>query len=125
MRRLWIVLAVVLLAAAIAGSVSAAARRPQPPRTTKATVVKVTLKEWTVKASPAKAKAGTVRFTVTNSGTRTHALAIEGTKSVTNDVAPGKKATLTAQLKPGKYTLFCPLDGHRALGMHTQVTITK
>jgi hypothetical protein len=36
----------------------------------------------------------------------------------TSDIAPGASATLTVDAtKAGHYTFFCPIDGHRQLGM--------
>jgi len=35
---------------------------------------------------------------------------------------PGTQA-LTWDLKPGTYTIWCPVDGHRAKGMQTTLTV--
>jgi plastocyanin len=32
-------------------------------------------------------------------------------------VAPGRTSTVTATLKKGRYTFYCPVPGHRSLGM--------
>ena len=39
-------------------------------------------------------------------------------------VAPGKRTTLNVDLTdPGVYTLYCPIDGHRAKGEHALITM--
>jgi heme/copper-type cytochrome/quinol oxidase subunit 2 len=39
-------------------------------------------------------------------------------------VEPGASATLEADLdKPGTYTWYCPLDGHRGKGMSGSITV--
>jgi uncharacterized cupredoxin-like copper-binding protein len=54
-----------------------------------------------------------------------HAIAVEG-NGVDKDgstVQMGGKSTVTANLKPGKYTFYCPVDGHRAAGMQGTLTV--
>ena len=72
------------------------------------------------------AKAGTVTFEVKNSGKTTHALEVEGPgeESETGDMAPGDSKTLKVKLdKPGKYEFYCPVDGHKDLGMKGEITV--
>ena len=40
------------------------------------------------------------------------------------DLEPGKSGSMTVDLKPGKYLLFCNLPGHYMAGMHTVLTVT-
>ncbi|HEV2220997.1 MAG TPA: hypothetical protein VGV08_10630 [Casimicrobiaceae bacterium] len=40
------------------------------------------------------------------------------------DLPPGHSGTLTLNLKPGKYLLFCNESGHYAEGMKTELTVT-
>src|SRR5262249_56065386 len=64
------------------------------------------------------AKAGKVTIDFTNKSKLPHGVVITGngvsakTKVVTN----GDSST-TATLKPGTYTFYCPVPGHRAAGM--------
>jgi uncharacterized cupredoxin-like copper-binding protein len=54
-----------------------------------------------------------------------HGIAIQG-KGLDKDgkiVAPGKTSKLTVSVKPGKYTFYCPEDGHRAAGMKGKLTV--
>jgi uncharacterized cupredoxin-like copper-binding protein len=83
----------------------------------------LTLSESEFKITPASAtvaKTGTITITVKNSGAITHALSVQtpsGTVS-TGNIAPGASAKLTVKAtKPGKYTFFCPIPGHRQAGM--------
>jgi uncharacterized cupredoxin-like copper-binding protein len=74
------------------------------------------------------AKAGKVTITMDNpSGdSLPHAVAIEGNGVSQNGtvVQPGGKSTVTADLKPGKYTFFCPVSGHRQAGMEGTLTVS-
>jgi plastocyanin len=73
------------------------------------------------------AKAGSVTLTMDNptSDQFPHAIAVEG-KGVDKDgetVQPGGKSTVTADLKPGKYTFYCPVGNHRQQGMEGTLTV--
>lgn len=41
------------------------------------------------------------------------------------DIDPGKSGTITLDLKPGHYVLFCNQPGHYTGGMETNFTITQ
>jgi plastocyanin len=120
MRYALILAAVFVLMATVAES----AKQPPKPKQAVA-VVKVKLAEWTVAPLPTKIKAGSIRFDVTNSGTMTHALAIVGVKQATKNIDPGENTSLTVTLKPGTYTLYCPVRGHRGQGMEAKLKVTK
>jgi plastocyanin len=75
-----------------------------------------------------KAKAGTVTITMDNpSGdSQPHAVSVEGPGGVaaSGQIAqPGSTSEVSLKLKPGKYTFFCPVDGHRAAGMEGTLTV--
>lgn len=75
----------------------------------------------------ASAKAGNVTLTLDNpsSDKLPHAIAVEG-QGVDKDgetVQPGGKSTVTAKLKPGKYTFYCPVGSHRQSGMEGTLTV--
>jgi uncharacterized cupredoxin-like copper-binding protein len=38
-------------------------------------------------------------------------------------VGQGEVSTLTAHLKPGTYSYYCPVDGHEAAGMKGTLTV--
>jgi uncharacterized cupredoxin-like copper-binding protein len=74
----------------------------------------------------ATAKAGNVTVKLTNAGATAHAIEIEGTPKgdiKTNVISPGQSATLTANLKPGKYQFYCPVDSHKQQGMKGTLTV--
>jgi uncharacterized cupredoxin-like copper-binding protein len=67
-----------------------------------------------------------VTFDVTNNGSITHALAVQGPGGLvkTASIDPGKSATLTVDFtKTGTYTFYCPVDNHRMLGMVGTITV--
>jgi len=86
-------------------------------------VVDVSLVDGKITLKPTTVKAGAIEFAVRNDGTYTHALAIVGMTQKTRDLSPGGKAALTVTLKPGTYTLYCPVDNHRAMGMETKLKV--
>lgn len=72
------------------------------------------------------AQAGTVEIDFSNQSQLPHAVAIEGNglDEKTTETVTGKDAApLTVDLKPGTYTFYCPVDGHRAAGMEGTLTV--
>jgi plastocyanin len=57
---------------------------------------------------------------ITNKGQSTHNLSIEGT-DVSQDVEAGQSTTVSIDVDPGDYTMFC--EYHRALGMEGPITV--
>ena len=103
---------------------------------------KVTLNEFSVKASPKSITAGKVKFTVKNSGDDEHELVILRTSTAASklkvsggraktsgevaeieDIASGKSKSKTLTLKKGHYVLLCNLPGHYQQGMRTDLTV--
>ena len=74
------------------------------------------------------AKAGKVTITMANpsSDNQPHGVAITGAGGVAQSgqvVQPGGTSTVSLDLKPGKYTFFCPVPGHRQAGMEGTLTV--
>ncbi|HZV75701.1 MAG TPA: plastocyanin/azurin family copper-binding protein [Conexibacter sp.] len=74
------------------------------------------------------ARAGTVTIRLANGSGDSfpHGIAIEG-MGVDKDgkvVQPGGTSSVTLRLKPGRYTFYCPVSGHRAQGMAGTLTVT-
>ncbi len=75
-----------------------------------------------------KAKAGTVTLDMKNPSSSgiPHAIAIEG-NGVDKDgatVQPGGSSTVTVKLRPGTYTYYCPVPGHKQAGMEGTLTVS-
>jgi uncharacterized cupredoxin-like copper-binding protein len=72
-------------------------------------------------------KAGEVTFKMTNDGQTAHSLEIEDVNGedveIEGDVSPGQSGTLTANLKPGTYEFYCPVDSHKEMGMEGEITV--
>ena len=108
----------------------------------------IVLSEWKVTV-PSTLKAGTVTFTITNSGTIQHELLVfksglapaayptdkagnivEDAPGITllsdgENIDPGASQTRTVNLsKPGKYLFVCNIPGHFRSGMFSVVTVT-
>ena len=107
-------------AAQAAAATPAAASEPQ--------LVDVSVTEFAIDM-PTTLPAGKVRFNVTNNGAVPHSFVLEGegiSKRLANNVPPGGSAKLNADLKPGTYTVYCPVGegAHRAKGMEVTLTVT-
>jgi plastocyanin len=72
------------------------------------------------------AKAGTVTIEMTNMSPIEHDVAIaEGSKIVgQTPVFAGGAKSVTVKLKPGTYTFFCTVPGHRQAGMEGTLTVS-
>jgi plastocyanin len=75
--------------------------------------------------SSLSAKSGNVTITMDNPSPVQHAIAVEGSgvDKKGSTVGMGGKSTVTVPLKPGKYTFYCPVDGHKAAGMQGALTV--
>jgi uncharacterized cupredoxin-like copper-binding protein len=73
-----------------------------------------------------KAKAGKVTIILSNPSSIPHAIALsgKGVKKVGKTVGKGGKSTISATLKKGKYTFYCPVPGHEAAGMKGTLTVS-
>ena len=103
-----------LLVLVLTACTSPGANQPPP-------VTKLHLAEYRITPATLSLDAGTFTFTAINDGTISHALELTGNgiDGHTPDLAfaPGHSEGFTVTLKPGTYQFFCPIDGHRGLGM--------
>lgn len=89
----------------------------------------IQIKEIEYSLAPAKvtiAAPGTVTFDAKNAGKVDHALEIQGNgiDQKLGTLSPGSSGKLTVDLsKAGTYELFCPIDGHRGMGMQATVVV--
>jgi plastocyanin len=72
------------------------------------------------------AKAGTVTIEMTNMSPIEHDVAVsEGSKIVgQTPIFSGGSKSVTLQLKPGTYTFFCTVPGHRQAGMEGTLSVS-
>ena len=145
-RRRWAwVLALALAAVAIAVPLSVARRDGPTPR---GTLHNVLLKDFAVEQETTVVPAGTVSFLVRNQGPTTHEVIV-----VRTDLAPDElplqddgltvdeegdgikfleevegldiddRQTLVLDLAPGRYVLYCNLEGHYLGGMYEALIV--
>jgi hypothetical protein len=92
-----------------------------------ASVVKVTLSEWKVQATPSQVAPGPVEFEVSNGGSIPHAFELEGrgVEKSTPQIQPGARATLELDLRTGSYEIYCPVGkgSHKMLGMTSHLLV--
>jgi plastocyanin len=73
----------------------------------------------------ATAKAGNVTIKFSNPSSTPHGVEIEGNGvEKASDVVTGKDTSFTVDLKPGKYTYYCPVGSHRDAGMEGTLTVS-
>lgn len=100
---------------------SSAAGSPAPGGT-----VTVDMTEFKLALSQPTFTPGTYTFVAKNSGTTLHVLEIDGpgvSDQKSKGVQPGQSASLTVTLQNGSYEIYCPVDGHRSMGMDTKIMV--
>jgi plastocyanin len=71
------------------------------------------------------AKAGALTINLANKGLIQHNLVIEEDPAFKKiDLAPGASGSGTFDAKPGTYTFFCDVAGHRPAGMEAKLTVS-
>jgi uncharacterized cupredoxin-like copper-binding protein len=114
------------------------------------TRVTVVEHDFRLVASPVSVRAGLVTFVIENRGPSTHELNVDRTSLASGalplrantlqvnedsaqlvnvdslgDIPMRSTRRLTVTLKPGRYVLFCNLEGHYLGGMHTALEVTS
>jgi plastocyanin len=71
------------------------------------------------------AKAGKVAIVMDNPSDVPHAVEIEGmgVEAEGETVEKGGVSKATAEVKPGEYEFYCPVDGHKDAGMEGTLTV--
>jgi uncharacterized cupredoxin-like copper-binding protein len=93
---------------------------------TKITTVKAIETDFHIALSKKTFAPGTYLFEAENKSQTTHALEITGPglkHAETKDIPPGKSAKLKVTFKKGKYDIFCPIPGHKMLGMNVNLVV--
>jgi plastocyanin len=123
-RRLLALLPLALLAAACGGSSNSGGGSSSPLQT-----IQVSEKEYALNpGSITLPKPGTYAFEVTNDGHVTHAFTIEasgeGDEVESGDIDPGSHKTVKLTFSAGgSYEMYCPIDGHKAMGMEGTIKV--
>jgi hypothetical protein len=81
--------------------------------------------EYHISLSSTTFTAGGWTFVADNNGRIEHSLAIKGpgVNATSPLLSPGQSANLQVTLQDGTYELWCPVPGHKALGMDTHITV--
>ena len=128
-------LGVVALTAAACGSSHSSSSNPTAtaPAATGAgtqasgggTQVTVGETEFKLAVSTSSFNPGAYTFRAVNNGKVVHSLEITGpgVSATTPNLQPGQSANLNVTLQNGSYDLFCPIPGHKALGMNQEITV--
>jgi uncharacterized cupredoxin-like copper-binding protein len=99
-----------------------------PAGATSATTVKAVETDFHIALSKKTFKPGTYTFVAVNKGKTTHALEITGPglkNASTPNISPGQSVKLTVTFRSGaKYDIFCPVPGHKMLGMNANVKVS-
>ena len=95
-------------------------------KTGSGTRVTVTETEYGLKLSRSSFAPGTYTFVADNHGKLTHALSIDGPgveDAKTKNISGGQSSTVTVTFKKGSYDLYCPIPGHKQLGMDKHIQV--
>jgi uncharacterized cupredoxin-like copper-binding protein len=142
MKRAVVALAAAALFAGCPGNVPKDASQAAPPKTSTTTVsprtnaaapgspaavpvVEVDLVDYQIRISDTL-PAGPQHFRIANGGHEQHGFAIEGpgvSTQLSSNLTRGDVADLEVRLKPGTYTVWCPMDKHRVRGMERTITV--
>ncbi len=87
--------------------------------------VEVELSEWDLGFDSVTVEPGKTTFRIVNDGSYEHAFEIEGNgiEKETDRLASGESTTLTVNLEPGEYEVYCPVPGHEPQGMAGEVVV--
>lgn len=87
----------------------------------------VSLADFMIEPNDLEADGPSVTFEVTNDGPTPHNLTVRSETDevvmATTDLAVGASESISADLEPGTYTIFCSLAGHESLGMSGTLTV--
>jgi uncharacterized cupredoxin-like copper-binding protein len=108
-----------------ASNTAPTATNTAPATTEPKGTVEVKLTEFKIEM-PTSVAAGATTIKVTNAGKDTHSFEVEGNGIETEletKLKAGESGMLQVDLKPGTYHVYCPVDGHKKLGMSLNLTV--
>jgi hypothetical protein len=104
--------------------IAAAQALPPPPAR-----VQVVAQEFRLSLSRRRVRAGTVVVELVDAGQDAHDLRLQRTGGGRvfswPTLRPGGHLDRELKLRPGRYSLWCSLPGHRALGMEAVLVVTR
>jgi plastocyanin len=110
-----------LLLAAIVGALTLGGAAPAR--------VQVVAKEYSFALSRIHVRAGAATIELVNHGQDPHDLRLQraGSRHIAGlgVVAPGRRADLSLKLAIGRYSVWCSVANHRALGMRATLVVTR
>jgi uncharacterized cupredoxin-like copper-binding protein len=110
----------------LAASAVALAPAATAGASSKTTTVKAVETDFHIALSKSAFSPGTYIFVAQNKGQTTHALEITGPglkHAVSKDISPGQSTQLKVTFKKGNYDVFCPIPGHKMLGMNVNLVV--
>jgi manganese oxidase len=117
-------LLVALVACSAPAGASPAATEPSPVTAD----LTVDLADFMIDPSDVEADGPMVTIEVTNEGPTPHNLTIRDAAGevlmATEDLRRGESQTISGELAPGTYTIFCSFAGHESLGMSGTLTVS-
>jgi len=90
------------------------------------TVVKAVETDFHIALSKSTFNPGKYTFVAQIKGQVTHSLEITGpglSNARAKNISPGHSAKLTVTFKKGAYDIFCPIPGHKAMGMNVNIVV--
>ena len=116
----------VALLALVACSAPAASDQPATA-TPGANALAVNLADFMIDPADLEAMGPTVTIEVTSDGPTPHNLTVRNEAGevlmASADLRAGDTDTISAELEPGEYTMFCSFAGHESLGMRATLTV--
>ena len=87
------------------------------------------VRDFTLDPKTITSSGSAVALAVTNDGPTVHNVTIRDSAgtvlAATKDLKAGQSETLSVQIPPGTYVMYCSLPGHESLGIKGTLTVTK
>ena len=123
--RTWLTVAMLIGLVACSGPTATEAPATDAPP---AEALAVSVADFMIDPAEIEVAGPTVTISVMNDGPTPHNLTVRDAAGDvvmgTEDLSVGDSETITAELEPGEYTIFCALAGHESLGMSGTLTVT-